>query len=91
MRKIPNKIRKKALELWLKGHNYRQIRGKLGISLGAISKTIDEVRHKAPNLDELRRLNLNLRKHNSNVHDAVRGSRLLEKVNQLGISFERAR
>lgn len=87
LRKISEKLQKRVRELWLEGYTYRGVSSKLGISLGAISHIIGSVRKRAPALDELRRLNLEIRRQGSNVHDALRGSRLLDKVNQMGINL----
>jgi hypothetical protein len=47
---------------------------------------LDRVRRKTPDLDTLRKLNLKIRKQGSSVYDALRGSSMLDKLNQLGTS-----
>lgn len=89
LRRIPEKNRARTIELWLGGSRYREISSKLEISLGAINCIINNVRKRAPDLDELRKLNLKLKKQDSSVQDTLRGARILDKVNQLGISLNR--
>ncbi|UCE15816.1 MAG: hypothetical protein JSV12_08135 [Candidatus Bathyarchaeota archaeon] len=89
MRKIPEKVQKVVLELWFEGNNYRDISSRTDVSIGAISSILDIVRRKTPDLDELKKSNLKIRKQGSSIQDALRGSQLLEKVNQLRISLDR--
>jgi len=87
MRKIPEEVQSRVLELWLEGDNYGDVSSICDISTGTISSILDKIRRRAPDLDMLRKLNLKIRKQDSSVHDALRGSSLLEKLNQLGTSF----
>ena len=88
MRKISERKKSEVLRLWLEGNNFRCINSRTKISLGAISKFVKEARERTPDLDELRELNVEFRKAGSNVPDAIRGSRLLEKINMLGINLD---
>jgi len=87
LRKIPENIRRRTLNLWLEGRNYSEMATELGISSGSISSILDNVRRRAPDLDELRKLNLWVRKRTSNVYDALRGGQLLEELHKLGTSL----
>ena len=89
LRKTSNKIQRRVFELWLEGHAYRKIGDKLSVSLGTISGIIERIRKKTPDLNDLRKLNLKIRKQGSNVYDLFRGTQLLEKVNNFGINLER--
>ncbi|MEO0236514.1 MAG: hypothetical protein ABIM02_07340 [candidate division WOR-3 bacterium] len=87
MRKIPENVKSEVLRLWLNGLNYRDISGKLCVSLGSISSIINEARVKSPDLDELRELNVKLKKLGLSVLDAIRGTRLLERMEELGVGL----
>lgn len=50
LRKIPENVKKKALNMWLQGHSYREIDRKLGISIGAMSAIVWAARKQAPDL-----------------------------------------
>jgi prefoldin subunit 5 len=87
-REIPRPVKDEAFKLWLGGYSYRKIRDKAGMSLGAINQMVAEARAKIPNLDELRQLNIVLSKSGASVYDAVRGSKLLEMLNQCGVGLD---
>ena len=76
--------------MWLEGYNYRTVSNKLGLGLGTISRIIDEYRKRTPDINELRTLNLQLKKSGSCLHDALRGAACLEETNQLGVSLNEA-
>jgi len=82
-------VKAKALRLWLNGLTYRLINEKTGVSLGAMNELVNEARKKAPDIDDLRQLNIALQKSDASVLDAVRGAKLLDKINVLGVSLER--
>ena len=89
MRKISREVENKIFKLWLEGYTYREIIPKCGgCSLATISKVINIVRKRAPDIDELRHLNVALKKGDRSVYDAVRGGILLDKVNQLGVGLD---
>ncbi|MEM1582850.1 MAG: hypothetical protein QXK89_10165 [Candidatus Bathyarchaeia archaeon] len=87
-REIPKAVKDQAFRLWLKGESYRRICAETGMSLGALSTYINELKKVSPDLDQLRELSAILKKNNLSIFDAVRGSKLLEKLNQLGVSLE---
>jgi len=87
-REIHKAVKDQALRLWLNGESYRRICAETGMSLGALSAYINELRKESPDLDQLRELSAILNKNNLSIFDAVRGSKLLEKLNQLGVSLE---
>jgi len=82
-------VKAKALRLWLNGLTYRLINEKTGVSLGAMNELVNEARKKAPDIDDLRQLNIALQKSGASVLDAARGAKMLDKVNELGIDLER--
>jgi predicted nuclease with TOPRIM domain len=86
-RKIPQKIKNKIIELWLRGESYRKISLETKVSLGAISEIINEKRKEFPELDELRELFMRLSREGSTVSDAMRGGALLDTLNELEISL----
>lgn len=87
MRKLSQDIRRKVFRMWFEGYAYRDISNKSGLGLGTISRIIEEYRKKSPDIDELRRLNQQLKKTDLSFYDAIRGAACLEKLNQLGVSL----
>jgi hypothetical protein len=88
-RRIPRTARDEAFRLWLQGESYRSICAETGMSMGALCNHINELRKRTPELDELKELNVILKKGGLTVYDAIRGSRLLDRVGQLGMSLDR--
>jgi len=89
LRKIAKSDEQKALQLWIEGHAYRSICDRLRISLGAINRIVDDARKRAPDIDELRKLNVTLKRGESSVYDAVRGAKLLDMLNERGVGLDR--
>jgi len=89
VRKLSPEIRRRVVELWLDDNTYEDIHAKLGVSSGASSKIISETRKKAPDIDELRRLNIALGNADANLDDALSGALFLLKLNQLNIQIDR--
>lgn len=87
-REIPRAVKDRAFRLWLQGESYRKTCAETGMSVGALSAHINELRKGAPNLDQLRELNVMLSKGSSSVFDAMRGGRLLDEVSRLGVSLD---
>jgi hypothetical protein len=88
-RETPNAVKVEAFKLWLQGHSYREIRDKLGVSVGSINEIIANARAGAPDLDELRKLNTTLMREGSTVHDAVRGGLLMDRLGQLDVGLDK--
>jgi hypothetical protein len=88
-RETPKTVKVEAFKLWLQGHSYREIRDKLGVSVGSINEIITNIRAGAPDLDGLRKLNTILRREGSTVHDAVRGGLLMDRLGQLGVGLDK--
>jgi len=82
-------VKARALRLWLSGLAYRAINEKTGVSLGAMNELVNEARKKAPDIDDLRQLNIALQKSGASVLDVARGAKLLDRINVLGVSLER--
>jgi hypothetical protein len=88
-REIPKAVKGEAFKLWLQGHAYREIRDKLGVSVGAINEIVTHARAGAPDLDGLRELNTILRREGSTVHDTVRGGLLIDRLGQLKVGLDK--
>jgi hypothetical protein len=86
LRRIPDQIRKKAFSLWIEGYSYRYIGRKLRISISTISTIIDEERQRTPDLDELRTLNLWIKKNDSDIYEALRGANLRKQLDQIDVN-----
>jgi DNA repair exonuclease SbcCD ATPase subunit len=76
-------VKKKILELWLGVATYRQISAITRVSTGAISEIIGEYRQRTHDLEELRKLHLELRKTKISLPDALRGARFLRSLDEL--------
>jgi hypothetical protein len=87
-REIPKAVKERAFRLWLQGESYRRISNETKMSLGALSDHINELRQRTPDLDQLRELNVLLRKGGVTVFDAIRGGRLLDEVGRIGVSLD---
>jgi hypothetical protein len=61
----------------------RRISERTGASMGAISKIIEENRQRTPDLDELRKLHLELRGAKASLADALRGAKFLRTLDEL--------
>lgn len=88
MRKTPEHIRRKVFQLWIEGYTYRAISQKLNISLGSITRIMDQFRRRRPDIDDLRLLNVQLKKTGSNLSDALRGATCIENLKKLGLSLK---
>jgi chromosome segregation ATPase len=82
LRPIPDSVRIEVLRLWLDGMTYRQISARAGLSIGVISKIIEEYRQRTPDIEELRRLHLALRDVQASLPDALRGARFLRNLDE---------
>jgi transcriptional regulator with XRE-family HTH domain len=88
VRDITPEARRSVLELWMGGLNYREISDRIGVSGGAISNIITDARRAAPDIDDLRKLNLVLKRLGMSPEDALRGTTFLEKLDHLQISTD---
>ena len=82
MRPTPDSVKEDVLRLWFERETYRQIAARKGLSLGAISKIIEEYRQKTSDIDELRRLHTALKQ--ASLPDALRGARFLQTLDESG-------
>ncbi|MGA2784393.1 MAG: hypothetical protein ABSF09_06820 [Candidatus Bathyarchaeia archaeon] len=82
MRPTPDSVKREVLRLWFEGATYREIAAREGLSLGVISKIIEEYRQKASDIDELRRLYTALKQ--ASLPDALRGARFLQTLDESG-------
>jgi len=89
LRKIPRRVEKEILRRWLEGYTQRQAAREFRVGLATVNRVINDARKRTPDLDELRRLNVMLRKGDSSVVDAIRGARLLDRVSELGVNLDR--
>lgn len=83
MRPIPDSVKLEIQRLWLDGMTYRDISTRTEASIGTISEIIKEYRQRSSDLDDLRKLHLELRKAKINLPDALRGARFLRNLDEL--------
>ncbi|MFC1803629.1 hypothetical protein ACFL0D_06655 [Thermoproteota archaeon] len=88
MRRISNEIKRTVLQMWLDGASYRTISKKQDLGLGTISRTVEEHRKRSPDIDELRKLNLQLKTMELSLHDAIRGTKCIESLNHFGMNLD---
>jgi DNA-binding transcriptional MerR regulator len=89
LRKISRSVEEKILRRWLEGYTQRQAAREFRVGPATVNRVIDDARKRTPDLDELRGLNVTLRKGDSSVVDAVRGAKLLVMLNQRGVGLDR--
>jgi DNA repair exonuclease SbcCD ATPase subunit len=77
----------RALRLWLSGLTYRVINEKTGVSLGAMNDLVNEARKKAPDIDDLRQLNVTLQKSDIPLVDAIRACSVISQLDELGVGI----
>ena len=85
---LPERVKGKVVEEYLKGSSYREISNKTNISLGAISNLIKEAKSIYPDLDELRELRSKLPKNVDIPTLSKAVTSVLDIQSQLGISIE---
>jgi len=84
VRQVPESTKEEVLRLWLSGLTYRAISAKTGLSLGVISKIIDECRQKTADIEELRKLSIALKQAKASVDDSLRAARFLGSLDESG-------
>jgi predicted nucleic acid-binding Zn-ribbon protein len=90
VRRFSEEERRRIVELWLDGNSYRSVSAKMkNASLGAISSIINEEMKKVPDLEELRKLNMAVKRAGCSIEEASRGSQFLEKLKSLNIPVDR--
>lgn len=87
MRRIPDDLRTAILRRWIAGDTYRKIRREFGVSLATTSQIKEDAKKKIPELEDLRKLNILLKKSDINFYDTFRGANLLNKLNGCGVSL----
>jgi uncharacterized protein YeeX (DUF496 family) len=87
-RRIPERTKRDALRLWLEGCTFRSICSKQGVSLGAMHDIVEEARRRAPDIEDLRQLNIALRESGVALIDVVRGCPILRRLDELGVGVD---
>ncbi len=88
MRRIPEDIRRAIFERWLSGDTYRRIALDFNVSLSTINQIKEEEKQRNPELEELRRLSILLKKTEVNFYDTLRAANLIDKLNSCGASLK---
>lgn len=86
--RIPQRVIDAIIKALIRGDSYRRIRRDYRVSLSTISRVKEALKRRIPDLEELRALNVLLRKHGLNFLDAARGAKLLDALNKLGVSLD---
>jgi hypothetical protein len=87
---IPNETRDLVVRLYLAGFPYRAIQERAGISLGSITKIVEQAKMAIPDIAELRELEVLAKKSGSNPIECIRGARVLEFLNAHNIPLDQA-
>jgi hypothetical protein len=72
LRKISKSLEEKILKRLLEGTTYRTIEREFPVSLATISRIVKDSREKIPGFDDLRQLNITLKKLNLTLYDVTR-------------------
>lgn len=86
MRPLPESVKNKIFELWMDGQDYRSISSQANVSLGSITNVINETRKTLLDIDELRNLNLTLKRNNITINDAIEGTKFVLVLKNLGVN-----
>jgi len=94
MRELSLEKRTRVIKLFLEGFSYDEIAKQLGVAKGSIANIIDETRMgDSPSLndiagyvDDLRKIAVDMRKHNSNVAEILSCLKIYNKMRSMGIS-----
>ena len=87
MRSTPSDVEAQIIRLGLDGDTYREIACKTGVGLATVHTCIERARKKIPEFDELRELNIRLKKSGLSFFDLTRACTVLEKMINCGISL----
>ncbi|MGC8949256.1 MAG: coiled-coil domain-containing protein, partial [Thermoprotei archaeon] len=85
MRPLPETVKNKIFELWMNGQDYRSISSQVNASLGSITNVINETRRTLLDIDELRNLNLTLKRNSVTISDAIEGTKFVLVLKNLGV------
>jgi DNA repair exonuclease SbcCD ATPase subunit len=88
VRAIPDPVKQGVLTLWLNGSTYQEIAAQAGLSPASISNIIADYRKRMPDLEDLRRLRSDLREAKATLGEAMRGARLLRRLDMLDLERE---
>jgi len=80
-------LRRRVLDLWLKGFTYRKIQEITGVAPATTSKIVNDFLEQDPSISEIRELKKALQKANISHLESRRGASFLEELNKLGISL----
>jgi len=97
MRELSQIIKEKVIRLFLAGHSYEDISQKLDIAKGSVTNIIDEFRDgqislpddMADYVNELRRIAVDLRKHQVSLNQLRSYQKLHNKLNDMGADSEK--
>ena len=78
--------RKRVIDLWMTGLKQQQIAAKLNISTGSVSNIVATEKAVVPDLQELRELNLNLRRTGITIEQASEDADLARAASRDGSS-----
>lgn len=84
-RKIPRPIRLQVIRAWLDGKSRDKIAQELGISTGAVSGIIEDLRKDDPQFDLLREVAVKLKKQNLDIQSFAPLVRLYEVLKEKGL------
>jgi DNA repair exonuclease SbcCD ATPase subunit len=88
VRPIPDPVKQRVLTLWLNGSTYREIGAQTGLAIASISNIIADYRKRMPDLEDLRRLRSDLKAAKATLEEAMRGARLLKRLDELELERE---
>ena len=84
---ISKALRSKVSSRVMAGAGYAEVSRELGISVGSVHNVVEEEKKNVPDFDELRRLNILLKKNNLTVSSARKGIELAERLRGCGLEL----
>jgi transposase-like protein len=88
MRRITSDVEARMLQMLLEGYTYREIAREQDVTISTVNRFVEDERRRTPNFDEMRNLGLKLKKQGLTLFDAKRAIKLIEQLNELGISLQ---
>jgi len=87
---ISRQVEESIIQKYIDGHSRDEIARETGASTGSVSNTVNEWKRRieAPDIEELRRIAVNMRKSGITIKQSIKGFRFLQLLKGLGITIE---
>ena len=87
---ISSQVEELIIQNYILGHSRDEIATETGVAPGSVSNKINEWKRRidAPDIEELRRFAVNMRKSGMTINQCIKGFRFLQLLKGLGITIE---